>query len=67
MKKVGKTEQLDRVLKSDDKPESCYCSALPNGSGLCIPCYTRWLADSARKQSGLALPARHGHRAAAQT
>jgi len=28
-----------------EKPENCYCSALPKGSGsLCLPCYTRWLA-----------------------
>jgi hypothetical protein len=63
MKIVGKTEQSGRALNSDDKPESCYCSALPSGSGLCIPCYTRWLAHSARKQSGLALQARQSHRA----
>jgi hypothetical protein len=60
MKIVDNAEQSDPALKSDDKPESCYCSALPKGSGLCIPCYTRWLAVSARKQSGLALPPRHG-------
>ena len=29
---------------SNEKPENCYCSALPKGSGLCLPCYTRWLA-----------------------
>jgi hypothetical protein len=23
--------------------ESCYCSALPLGSGPCVPCYRRWL------------------------
>jgi hypothetical protein len=23
---------------------NCYCSSLPKGSGLCLPCYTRWLA-----------------------
>ena len=28
----------------NEKPESCYCSALPKGSGPCLPCYTRWLA-----------------------
>ena len=52
---LDKTEQSDRVPNpSNEKPESCYCSALPKGSGLCLTCYTRWLADSARKQSGLA-------------
>jgi hypothetical protein len=38
---------------SNEKPESCYCSALPKGSGLCLPCYTRWLADR--------LPRGHAH------
>jgi hypothetical protein len=39
-----------RLLESEcapnpnEKPENCYCSALPKGSGLCLPCYTRWLA-----------------------
>ena len=28
----------------NEKPENCYCSVLPKGSGLCLPCYTRWLA-----------------------
>jgi hypothetical protein len=27
---------------------------------VCTVLYTRWLAGSARKQSGLALPERHG-------
>jgi hypothetical protein len=43
---LDKTEQSDRAPNpSNEKPESCYCSALPKGSGLCLPCYTRWLAD----------------------
>jgi len=33
-----------RVSQPNEKPENCYCSALPKGSGLCLPCYTRWLA-----------------------
>jgi len=41
---LNKTEQSDRVPNPDEKPENCYCSALPKGSGLCLPCYTRWLA-----------------------
>jgi hypothetical protein len=47
--------QTERASHPHEKPESCYCSALPKGSGLCLPCYTRWLAG-AHKQSGLALP-----------
>jgi hypothetical protein len=45
MKMVDKTEQSDRAPNANEKPETCYCSALPKGSGLCLPCYTRWLAD----------------------
>jgi hypothetical protein len=45
MKMLDKTEQSDRVPNANEKPENCYCSALPKGSGLCLPCYTRWLAD----------------------
>jgi hypothetical protein len=51
---LDKTEQSDRAPNPNEKPESCYCSALPKGSGLCLPCYTRWLAAGAGKQSGLA-------------
>jgi hypothetical protein len=39
-----KTEQSDQASSPNKKPESCYCSALPKGSGLCLPCYTQWLA-----------------------
>src|SRR6516225_7353024 len=49
MKMLDKTEQSDRTPNPNEKPESCYCSALAKGSGLCLPCYTRWLAG-ARKQ-----------------
>ena len=43
-KMLNKTEQSDRAPNPNEKPENCYCSALPKGSGLCLPCYTRWLA-----------------------
>ena len=43
MKMLDKTEQSDRAANPNEKPENCYCSALPKGSGLCLPCYTRWL------------------------
>jgi hypothetical protein len=43
MKMLDKTEQSDRA-NPNEKPENCYCSALPKGSGLCLPCYTRWLS-----------------------
>jgi hypothetical protein len=41
---LNKAEQSDRVPNPNEKPEDCYCPALPKGSGLCLPCYTRWLA-----------------------
>ena len=42
-----KTEQSDQASSPNEKPESCYCSALPKGSSLCLPCYTQWLAKRA--------------------
>ena len=44
---LDKTEHSDRTSNPNEKRESCYCSALPKGSGLCVPCYTRWLAGQA--------------------
>jgi hypothetical protein len=35
---LDKTEQSVRAPNPNEKPESCYCSALPNGSG---PYYAR--------------------------
>jgi hypothetical protein len=46
-KMLNKTEQSDRAPNPNEKPENCYCSALPKGSGLCLPCYTQWLRASA--------------------
>jgi len=36
MKLLDKTEQSDRASNPNEKPQSCYCSALPKGSGLCL-------------------------------
>jgi len=47
---LDKTEQSDRAPSPNEKPESCYCSALPKGSGPCLPCYTRWLASRRSKR-----------------
>jgi hypothetical protein len=44
---VHKTDKSDQT-PNDEKPEICYCSALPKGSGFCLPCYRRWLARSAK-------------------
>ena len=43
---LDKTEQSDPP-NPNEKPENCYCSALPKGSGPCLPCFTRWLAGGA--------------------
>ena len=40
---LNETEQSDHAPNANEKPENCYWSALPKGSGLCLPCYTRWL------------------------
>src|SRR5262249_6033539 len=37
MKMLDKTEQSDRAPNPNEKRENCYCSALPKGSGLCLP------------------------------
>jgi hypothetical protein len=46
---LAKDDRTDRIPNADEKPESCYCSALPKGSGPCLPCYTRWLASRRSK------------------
>jgi hypothetical protein len=53
MKMLDKTEQSDRVSNPNEKPENCYCSVLPKGSGLCLPCYTRWLAGRSHSPNDL--------------
>jgi hypothetical protein len=54
---LNKTEQSDRAASPNEKLENCYCSALPKGSDLCLPCYMRWLAGvavAAQSQSSMA-------------
>ena len=51
MKMLDKTKQSDRAPNPNEKRENCYCSALPKGSGLCPPCYTRWVADRGLQSS----------------
>jgi hypothetical protein len=41
---------MQQHWKREGKPKSCYCSALPKGSGPCLPCYTRWLASRRSKE-----------------
>jgi len=70
-KMLNRTEQSDRAQNANEKPENCYCSALPKGSGLCLPSYMRWLAGErprpgnwARRNPSLTLPwpwMRFGH------
>jgi hypothetical protein len=50
MKVLDKTEQSDQASSRNEKPESCYCSGLPKGSGPCLSCYTRWLASRRSKE-----------------
>ena len=50
MKIVDRAEHPDRTANPKEKPESCYCSALPKGSSLCLPRYTRWLAGRRRAE-----------------
>ena len=50
MKIVDRAEHSDQAANPKEKPESCYCSALPKGSGLCLPCCTRWLAGRRRAE-----------------
>jgi hypothetical protein len=50
MKVLDKIEQSDQLSSPNEKPESCYCSALPKGSGPCLSCYTRWLASRRSKE-----------------
>jgi hypothetical protein len=45
---LDKTEQSEWAPNSNDKPESCYCSALPKGSGA-YPAIRDGLSVSARK------------------
>jgi hypothetical protein len=52
---LDKIERSDRAPNPNEKPESCYCSALPKGSGLCLPCYTRCWPAGVRKESDLVL------------
>jgi hypothetical protein len=49
MKMLDKTEHSDEASSPNEKPENCYCSALPKGSGPCLSCYTRWLASGRSK------------------
>jgi hypothetical protein len=36
---LDKTEQSDRASNPNEKPENCYCSALPKGAGsACTSC-----------------------------
>ena len=50
LKMLDKTEQSDRAPNPNEKPESCYCSALPKA----YPATRDGWPAGARKQSGLA-------------
>jgi len=38
------------LIPKEERSENCYCSALPSGSGPCLPCYGHWLRLSEAAQ-----------------
>ena len=41
--KVPRTPRAPALNTNEERPEHCYCSAFPRGSGPCLPCYVRLL------------------------
>jgi hypothetical protein len=50
---LSKTPRAPALNPNEERPENCYCSALPRGSGPCLPCYWRRLrlAEASRQRS----------------
>jgi hypothetical protein len=46
--RASPTEQSNRTPNPNEKPEICYCSALPKGSGPCLP----WAPQPRRRPKG---------------
>jgi hypothetical protein len=40
------------IIPREERSDNCYCSALPSGSGPCLPCYGHWLRLSEAAQRG---------------
>jgi hypothetical protein len=51
--KVPRAPHVPALNADGERPENCYCSSLPNGSGPCLPCYGRRLrlAETSRRRS----------------
>src|SRR5438552_17389258 len=41
--KDPRAPRVPTLKPNEERPETCYCSALPRGSGPCLPCYVRRL------------------------
>ena len=44
------TKPPSALSPKEERSENCYCSALPSGSGPCLPCYGHWLRLSEAAQ-----------------
>ena len=51
--KAPRAPRVPALNPNEERPEDCYCSALPRGSGPCLPCYVRQLrlAEASRQRS----------------
>jgi hypothetical protein len=51
--KVARVPRVPALNQNEEPSEDCYCSALPRGSGPCLPCYVRRLrrAEASRQRS----------------
>jgi hypothetical protein len=41
--KAPRAPRVPALNQNEERPEDCHCSALPRGSGPCLPCYVRRL------------------------
>ena len=53
LSKTPRAPRASALNPNEERPENCYCSALPRGSGPCLPCYWRRLrlAEASRRRS----------------
>jgi len=51
--KAPRAPRVPAPNPNEERPDNCYCSALPRGSGPCLPCYWRplRLAEASRQRS----------------
>jgi hypothetical protein len=50
--KPPRTPRVPALNPNEERPENCYCSAFPRGSGPCLPCYSLRLRLAEGKHSG---------------